>query len=202
MPKQDAQSHNPAHSPGGSSSGSGAAVADFHVPLALGTQTGGSVIRPGSFNGIHAMKPTLGLIQRDGVLMQSHTLDTVGVYGRSVEDLALISDTLSVFDASDSFSFAGRRADLAAACRLEAPAPRFAFLQTPAWPEADSGARDAMERVVDGLGVRCVLETLPSPFDRIVDFHTTVMAAEMVPYYGPLIDASPEKGQQHAEDTP
>lgn len=192
-PSKTRNPHNPAHSPGGSSSGSGAAVADFHVPLALGTQTGGSVIRPGSFNGIHAMKPTLGLIQREGVLMQSHTLDTVGVYGRSVEDLALISNTLSVFDASESFSFGGRRADLVAECRLETPAPRFAFLQTPAWPEADSGARDAIERVADGLGVRCVLETLPSPFDRIVDFHTTVMASEMVPHYGPLIDASPEK---------
>ena len=159
-PSKTRNPHNPAHSPGGSSSGSGAAVADFHVPLALGTQTGGSVIRPGSFNGIHAMKPTLGLIQREGVLMQSHTLDTVGVYGRSVEDLALISNTLSVFDASESFSFGGRRADLVAECRLETPAPRFAFLQTPAWPEADSGARDAIERVADGLGVRCVLETL------------------------------------------
>lgn len=192
-PSKTRNPHNPEHSPGGSSAGSGAAVADFQVPLALGTQTGGSVIRPGSFNGIHALKPSLGLIQREGVLMQSHTLDTVGVYGRSVEDLALIAGSLSAYDATDSFSFGGRRADLVAESKLEAPTPRFAFLETPAWPQADAGARAAIERVVDGLGARCVRENLPSPFDRILDFHATVMAAEMVPYYGPLIDASPDK---------
>ena len=192
-PSKTRNPHNPEHSPGGSSAGSGAAVADFQVPLALGTQTGGSVIRPGSFNGIHALKPSLGLIQREGVLMQSHTLDTVGVYGRSVEDLALITDSMAAFDASDAFSFGGRRSSFSAALDMDIPAPRFAFLETPAWPEADDGARKAIEHVVDGLGECCVRESLPSPFDRILDFHATVMAAEMVPYYGSLIDASPDK---------
>lgn len=192
-PSKTRNPHNPEHSPGGSSAGSGAAVADFQVPLALGTQTGGSVIRPGSFNGIHALKPSLGLVQREGVLMQSHTLDTVGVYGRSVEDLALITDSMAAFDASDAFSFGGRRSSLSAALDMDIAAPRFAFLETPAWPEADPGARDAIGRVADGLGARCVRENLPSPFDRVLDFHATVMAAEMVPYYGSLIDASPEK---------
>ena len=192
-PSKTRNPHNPEHSPGGSSAGSGAAVADFQVPLALGTQTGGSVIRPGSFNGIHALKPSLGLVQREGVLMQSHTLDTVGVYGRSVEDLALITDSMAAFDASDAFSFGGRRSSLSAALDMDIAAPRFAFLETPAWPEADPGARDAIGRVADGLGARCVRESLPSPFDRVLDFHATVMAAEMVPYYGSLIDASPEK---------
>jgi len=192
-PSKTRNPHNPEHSPGGSSAGSGAAVADFQVPLALGTQTGGSVIRPGSFNGIHAMKPSLGLIPRDGVLMQSHTLDTVGVYGRSVEDLALIADSMAAFDATDAFSFGGRRSSLVADMTRETPAPRFAFLETPAWPEADAGAQKAIEGVVAGLGDRCVRESLPSPFERILDFHATVMAAEMVPYYGELIDASPDK---------
>ncbi|UUX49349.1 amidase [Nisaea acidiphila] len=195
-PSKTRNPHNPEHSPGGSSAGSGAAVGDFQVPLALGTQTGGSVIRPGSFNGIHAMKPSLGLIPREGVLMQSHTLDTVGVYGRSVEDLALIADSMAAFDATDAFSFGGRRSSLGADMALETPAPRFAFLETPAWPQADDGAQKAIEGVVDGLGAGCVRESLPSPFDRILDFHAAVMAAEMVPYYGGMIDASPEKASE------
>ncbi|MBO6560776.1 MAG: amidase [Nisaea sp.] len=192
-PSKTRNPHNPEHTPGGSSAGSAAAVADFQVTLALGTQTAGSVIRPGSFNGIHALKPSLGLIAREGVLMQSHTLDTVGVYGRSVEDLALIADSVAAFDATDAFSFGGRRSSLTADLNLEAPAPRFAFLETPAWPQADAGARDAIERVVEGLGARCVRESLPSPFDRVLAFHATVMAAEMLTYYGPDAEASPDK---------
>jgi Asp-tRNA(Asn)/Glu-tRNA(Gln) amidotransferase A subunit family amidase len=70
--------YNPAHTPGGSSSGSGAAVGDFHVPFAFGTQTGGSHIRPAAFNGIYAIKPTWGNVSREGVRMSSMTLDTVG----------------------------------------------------------------------------------------------------------------------------
>ena len=99
--------HNPRnldHTPGGSSSGSAAAVADDMVPLALGTQTGGSVIRPGSFCGIYGFKPTYGLIPRPGVLDQAQALDTVGVYARGIEDLALITDVLAVHDPRDPAS--------------------------------------------------------------------------------------------------
>lgn len=86
--------HNPAHTPGGSSSGSAAAVADGHVPLAIGTQTGGSVIRPASYCGVTAIKPSFGALPRTGVLMQSHTLDTLGVFGRAPLDVALVADVL------------------------------------------------------------------------------------------------------------
>ncbi|MEJ1974813.1 MAG: amidase [Acetobacteraceae bacterium] len=82
---------NPAHTPGGSSSGSGAAVGDFMVPLAFGTQTGGSLIRPAAFNGIYGIKPTYGVVSREGAKMYSYTLDTIGWYGRSVDDLALVA---------------------------------------------------------------------------------------------------------------
>lgn len=77
------------HTPGGSSSGSAAAVADGHVPLAIGTQTSGSVIRPAAYCGVFGFKPSFGLIPRGGVKLQSDTLDTLGVFARSVDDLAL-----------------------------------------------------------------------------------------------------------------
>jgi Asp-tRNA(Asn)/Glu-tRNA(Gln) amidotransferase A subunit family amidase len=90
--------HDISRTPGGSSSGSAAAVADFHVPLALGTQTGGSLIRPGSFCGIYAMKPTWNAVSAEGVKLGSTTLDTPGWYGRSVADLALLADVFSLED--------------------------------------------------------------------------------------------------------
>src|SRR6185503_6921781 len=90
--------HDLARTPGGSSSGSAAAVGDFHVPLALGTQTGGSLIRPASFCGVYAIKPTWNAVSAEGVKLISTTLDTVGWYGRSVADLALLADTFALQD--------------------------------------------------------------------------------------------------------
>jgi Asp-tRNA(Asn)/Glu-tRNA(Gln) amidotransferase A subunit family amidase len=90
--------HNLARTPGGSSSGSAAAVGDFHVPLALGTQTGGWLIRPASFCGVYAMKPTWNAVSAEGVKLISSTLDTVGWYGRSVADLALLADAFALQD--------------------------------------------------------------------------------------------------------
>ena len=103
-----AKTRNPcnlAHTPGGSSAGSAAAVAARMVPAALGSQTAGSVIRPASFCGVYGFKPTLGLVPRAGVLMQSHTLDTVGVLASSVDDLALLTDCMIAFEAGDAVSY-------------------------------------------------------------------------------------------------
>jgi Asp-tRNA(Asn)/Glu-tRNA(Gln) amidotransferase A subunit family amidase len=94
--------HNLERTPGGSSSGSAASVADFHVPLALGTQTGGSLIRPASYCGVYAMKPTWNAVSAEGIKLISTTLDTAGWYGRSVADLALVADAFGLEDAGPS----------------------------------------------------------------------------------------------------
>src|SRR5437867_13120357 len=86
--------HNPEHTPGGSSSGSAAAVATEMVPLAIGSQTNGSTIRPAAFCGVLGFKPTHGLISRHGVLTLSRTLDHVGLFARTVEDIALLAEQL------------------------------------------------------------------------------------------------------------
>ena len=93
--------HNPEHTPGGSSSGSAAAVAAEMVPLALGSQTNGSTIRPAAYCGVIGFKPTHGLIPRQGILALSRTLDHVGLFARSIDDIALLAEQLVGYDERD-----------------------------------------------------------------------------------------------------
>jgi Asp-tRNA(Asn)/Glu-tRNA(Gln) amidotransferase A subunit family amidase len=95
-PGETTNPHNPAHTPGGSSSGSAAAVADDMVPAALGTQTGGSVLRPSSFCGIFGYKPTYNTFNKAGVKPAAESIDTIGWLGRSIDDIALLTDVLSM----------------------------------------------------------------------------------------------------------
>jgi len=184
-PSKTRNPHNIEHSPGGSSAGSGAGVADHQVHLALGTQTGGSVIRPASFNGTYGLKPTLGWIPRSGVLMQSHTLDTVGVYARSLADIALLTDCLSVPEPSDNGSYLAARGSVGRGYETARPhPPRLGFIETPAWCDADPEAKSAILGLVESLGEVCEPVSLPAPYDDILDYHAAVMAAENVHYYG------------------
>ena len=127
--------HNPAHTPGGSSSGSAAAVADFMVPLALGTQTGGSVIRPAAYCGVAAIKPSFGSINRAGLKFVAESLDTIGVFARTVEDLALSLEALC-----------GRaRASVGMN-------PRIGLCRTPRWSAADPASQANLEATASRLG--------------------------------------------------
>jgi len=125
---------NPSHTPGGSSSGSAAAVAAGFVPVAIGTQTLGSVIRPAAFCGVVGYKPSFGAISRDGVFPFSRTLDHVGVFARSVEDAAWFGACLMGIDPRDEATGirAGMRTLSVPLGRLAAP-PRLAVVKTPKW---------------------------------------------------------------------
>jgi len=192
VPNKTRNPHNPAHTPGGSSSGSAAAVADRMIPLALGTQTGGSVIRPASFCGILGFKPTLGFISRRGVTMQSHTLDTVGVYGRSVEDLGLIADALSAHDPDDDVSYPRPRALLSKVLAEEPPvAPLLAFCKTHVWDEAEAVTKEAFAELVAELGDRVQEVEIPT-LELARKAQPAVMGSENAAYYGPLLDRHPE----------
>lgn len=192
FPNKSRNPHNPAHTPGGSSSGSAAAVGARTIPLALGTQTGGSVIRPGSFCGVYALKPTLGLISRRGATLQLHTLDTIGVYGRSVEDLALATDALAAHDAADPVSYA-RAAPRLLERLHEGPAraPRLAFFKSPAWVDADAAAQEAITTFAKSLGGLVEEIDIPAMAD-VRQHHANVMGAENVAYYGPFLAQKPE----------
>ena len=144
---------NPDHTPGGSSSGSAAAVAAHMVPLAIGTQTNGSVIRPAAYCGVYGYKPTFGRVPRHGVLEQSRPLDQVGFFARSVEDLAIIAEPLIGYDEHDPDTRPIARPSLREVALQEPPLPPvFAFTRTPNWDDADEQTRRGLRR--GGAGAR------------------------------------------------
>jgi Asp-tRNA(Asn)/Glu-tRNA(Gln) amidotransferase A subunit family amidase len=160
VPGKTRNPHNLAYTPGGSSSGSAAAVADFMVPLAFGTQTAGSLIRPGSYCGVVACKPTYNLLARAGVHPNADSLDTVGVYGRSVEDVAFFLETLT-----------GRK-DL----HGSVDRPRIGACRTWEWELVEAPMAAAFEsagRKLDAAELR-----LPDSFKGLRDAHGAIIRYE------------------------
>ena len=172
--------HNPAHTPGGSSSGSAAAVASGMVPLAIGTQTGGSVIRPASYCGVVGFKPTFGLIPRSGVLRTSRHLDTLGTFGRTIEDAALLADVLAGHDSADPDTAPSAPPQLLETALSEPPVtPQLAFVKTPAWPDVDADCAEGLGELVTALGDHCDEVALPPIFAEGASAHRRVMLAEI-----------------------
>ncbi|OQN96767.1 hypothetical protein B0A48_17191 [Cryoendolithus antarcticus] len=162
--------HDPNRTPGGSSSGSGAVVADFQAPIALGTQTGGSVIRPGSYNGIYAFKPTWGSVTREGQKVYSLILDTLGWYGRSVADLELLADVFAIHDDAPAPTSA-----------FELKGAKFAVLNTVVWPKIGSGGEAAFSKAADLLrnnGAEVEELSLPASLDDLPHWHATVLSSD------------------------
>ena len=172
--------HNPDHTPGGSSSGSAAAVAALMVSGAIGSQTNGSVIRPAAFCGVVGFKPTHGLIPRSGALLLSRALDHVGVFARSVGDAALLAQTLAGFDEEDPDTRALAAPPFVEVAASEPPLPpRFAFIRTPAWKHAEQVTMEAFAELVETLGEQISEIEVGQAFDRAVEMHRTVMEVEM-----------------------
>lgn len=173
--------------PGGSSSGSGAVVADFQVPLSIGTQTGGSTIRPASYNGVFALKPTWNAISREGLKMcqwyfliterghadrhiDSITCDTVGLYSRSVDDLDLLCD---VFRLKDDIP--------PPTIPLEIKGAKIGFVRTHVWSKAEPSLHKAWEdakELLKAAGAEVEEVTLPSAFDGLPEWHRNVLHME------------------------
>jgi len=172
--------HDPERTPGGSSSGSAAAVAAGMVPLALGSQTNGSVIRPAAFCGVLGFKPTHGLIPRHGMFMLSRTLDQVGVFARTVHDLALLAGQLVGYDERDPDTRPRARIPFAEVAAEEPPLPpMFAFVKTPHWERADEETKEAFGELIEHLGDRVEeVELFPSAAEAW-QWHETIMEAEM-----------------------
>ena len=180
FPGKTRNPHNPEHTPGGSSSGSAAAVAAGMAPLAVGTQTNGSVIRPAAFCGVYGFKPTHGLIPRSGILKLSRTLDHVGVFARGIEDLALIAEELVGWDEDDPDTRPRARVPFRAIAQEPPPVePMLAFVKTPHWDKASGEMKDAFAELVQALGDRVEELDLSGSAAEAWSWHKTIMEAEM-----------------------
>jgi len=179
--------HNADHTPGGSSSGSAAAVADFQVPLALGTQTGGSTIRPAAFCGVIGYKPSFAEFSRVGVKMQCHNLDTLGIICRSLEDVALLRGVLLAQEP--------KRVD------RESAAPRIGFCRTPAWEHADGDTHALLEHTAAVLAAAgaTVQDVALTPSD-ILDHQRRIFEFEAARNYAYEYEVHGEKLSEALRD--
>jgi len=161
-PNKTHNPHNLAHTPGGSSSGSAAGVADHMMPLALGTQTGGSVLRPASYCGVVGFKPSFNIINRVGVKQNSDSLDTVGLIARSAADIALALPVITECTAP----------------AIAAPTkPRIAYCHTPEWSHAQPATITAIKEAAMKLakaGATVTEFKLPELFDQLSDAHAAI----------------------------
>ncbi|WP_170765066.1 amidase [Ruegeria lacuscaerulensis] len=199
-PGKTANPHNPAHTPGGSSSGSAAAVADFMVPLAFGSQTAASLIRPAAYCGVCGFRPTINSYPLEGVMGLSHSLDTLGVLARDPADLALTDAVLRGVDPPSVPCF-------------EDNLPRISLMRGPHWMDGSIEMRDACSRALSAIadaGAEAGEMAHPPVFTELTAAHNTVMSYEAaclrhqefdlgVPAISPQFHALIEAGQQVSE---
>ena len=186
-PGKTANPHAFEHTPGGSSSGSAAAVADFHVPLALCTQTSGSIIRPASFNGVFGYKPTYNSYSLDGIHPLAPELDTLGAFSRDPADLALLHGVLS-----------GKEIPAPAA---ERPAA-VAIVRTPAWDDAESQTRKNLLDFAGRLGHEGinVVEAEEGLLDGMMEVQQAYLARGAAVSLGQVTDTHPDKVRPQTRD--
>jgi Asp-tRNA(Asn)/Glu-tRNA(Gln) amidotransferase A subunit family amidase len=171
---------NSEHTPGGSSSGSAAAVAANMVPLALGSQTNGSTIRPAAYCGVIGFKPTHGLISRHRVFALSRTLDHVGLFARSVDDIALLAEQLAGYDENDPDMRPRARVPFVEVAAEEPPLPpMFAFIKTPMWERTDEETKEGLAEIIEHLGAQVEEVELFSSASEAWQWHHDIMSAEM-----------------------
>jgi Asp-tRNA(Asn)/Glu-tRNA(Gln) amidotransferase A subunit family amidase len=167
------------------------------VPLAIGTQTNGSVIRPASFCGIVGFKPSYGLIPRTGVLPQAPPLDTIGVFARSIADVALIVDAMAGYDARDRETRIAPPPRLLETALSDAPVtPAFAFVKSPAWEAAEPETREGFAELAAALGAVCDEVALPESFDQGAGVLKTLTEAGIARSYKPYY----ERGKDQLSD--
>jgi amidase len=174
--------HNAAHTPGGSSSGSAAAVADGHVPLAFGTQTGGSVIRPAAYCGVVGYKPTFGDFSRVGIKMQCHSVDTLGLMARTLDDIALFRAAVLKLSPVRIDRDIGR--------------PRIGICRSPVWDKAEPETQALIEGTATRLsdkGASVIDVAFDAPFADIIDDHAAITGFESVRNYADERLRNPDK---------
>jgi Asp-tRNA(Asn)/Glu-tRNA(Gln) amidotransferase A subunit family amidase len=193
--------HDLERTPGGSSSGSAAAVAAGLVPLAIGSQTNGSVIRPAAFCGVYGVKPTHGTISRHGALILSQALDHVGVFARTLGDAALILEALAGYDENDTDTRPVAAPAFLETLIDEPPLPpQLAFVRTPVWDKADAQTRAALEELVRQLGDCAATVDLPDAYAAAWDDQRVIMGADMAHNFGALVARGGDASSKQLRD--
>jgi len=179
-PGKTTNPHDYNRTPGGSSSGSAAAVASFMTPVAIGSQTNGSVIRPASYCGVLGYKPSYGLISRNGVLRQSFLLDHVGIFSRTVDDLAFISQEIIKRDTEDRSTVQFASGNFLNIAKEDPPFdPRFIFFKTDMWKNLDKETIKIFEKFIKEQGSNVEVHDTPSYFKDIIKYHKIIHETDM-----------------------
>ena len=184
-PSKTKNPHDYTRTPGGSSSGSAAVVASHMAHLSIGSQTGGSIIRPASYCGVVGYKPSYGLISRSGVLKTSEKLDTMGVFGKTVKDVALLAKTLIKKDLYDPATVHFAADDMMKTCE-EGPIfePKFIFYKTNNWKKISKESQKAFEFLIKSFKKNIEVFDTPSYFDEIPKFHQIIHETDLANNFG------------------
>ena len=172
--------HDYSRTPGGSSSGSAAVIATHMAPLSIGSQTGGSVIRPASYCGVVGYKPSYGLISRNGVLRTSYHLDHIGVFGKTVEDVALLAKILIKKDSYDKATIHYSSEFMLDECK-KGPMfdPKFIFYKTESWKKIDKKSRESFEFFIKSFKKNIEVFDTPSYFKDIDKYHRIIHETDL-----------------------
>ena len=200
-PSKTRNPHDYSRTPGGSSSGSAAVVASYMSHLSIGSQTGGSVIRPASYCGVVGYKPSYGLISRSGVLKVSDKLDTIGVFGRSVKDVALLAKSLirkDLYDASTIYFSSDRMLDVCEE-KLEFD-PKFIFYKTKNWKNINKKSQEAFEFLIKSFKKNIEIYDEPSYFKEIPKYHQIIHEVDMANNFQVYYDKDKSKLSKEMND--
>ncbi len=193
--------HDKNRTPGGSSSGSAASVASFMAPASIGSQTGGSVIRPASYCGVVGYKPSYGLISRNGVLRTSYSLDQIGMFGRKVEDVAMLAKVLIKKDKYDAATIHYSTENILTETK-KGPIfePKFIFYKTDHWKIIDKKSRESFEYFIKSFKKNIDIFDTPSYFKDIHKYHQIIHETDLANNFSVYFKKFKKKLSKYMQD--
>ena len=193
--------HDKNRTPGGSSSGSAASVASFMAPASIGSQTGGSVIRPASYCGVVGYKPSYGLISRNGVLRTSYSLGQIGIFGRKVEDVAMLAKVLIKKDKYDAATIHYSTENILSETK-KGPIfePKFIFYKTDHWKIIDKKSRESFEYFIKSFKKNIEIFDTPSYFKDIHKYHQIIHETDLANNFSVYFKKFKKKLSKYMQD--
>ena len=200
-PSSTTNPHDKTRTPGGSSSGSAASVASFMAPASIGSQTGGSIIRPASYCGVVGYKPSYGLISRNGVLRTSYSLDHIGMFGRKVEDVAMLAKVLIKKDKFDPATIHYSTENILNETK-KGPLfePKFIFYKTDHWKIIDKKSKESFEYFIKSFKKNIEIFDTPSYFKDIHKYHQIIHETDLANNFSVYFKKFKKKLSKYMQD--